>query len=400
MEDWKKQLYICWLVMFIHMSGMAMILPFLPLYIRELGVSDPKALSVWSGIIFGVSFLVSGALSPMWGNLSDKYGRKAIILRSTFGICVVCALMSSVTNIYQLLFLRIMHGFFGGVVQAFIALASEKIPKEKTGQGLGILQTSMIMGGVLGPLIGGVLADHLGYRTVLFIISLLTFLAGLLTIFFLTESKKLKTVKTTISDNIKLVLASKHLMTITVIQFVIQFSLMLVQPILPLFIQALYRSTNVGTLIGIVFAITGLATMLFTPIWGKIGDKKGHRKILSQSLLIMSIVYLPQALVMSVWQLIPVRVIVGIFAAGIVPAINTIIVKNTPETRRGGVLGIINSFSLFGTALGPMIGGSMAAVFGIRFSFVVTALILFLTWYFSRNVFNESDRPGGLLQNE
>ena len=103
---------------------------------------------------------------------------------------------------------------------------------------------------------------------------------------------------------------------------------------------------------------------------------------------------------MSVWQLIPVRIIVGIFAAGIVPAINTIIVKNTPETRRGGVLGIINSFSLFGTALGPMIGGSMAAVFGIRFSFVVTALILFLTWYFSRNVFNESDRPGGLLQNE
>lgn len=399
MEDWKKQLYICWLVMFIHMSGMAMIMPFLPLYIKELGITDPKALSVWSGIIFGVSFLVSGSLSPMWGNLSDKYGRKTIILRSTFGICVVCALMSSVTNIYQLLLLRILHGFFGGVVQAFIALASEKIPKEKTGQGLGILQTSMIMGGVLGPLMGGILSDHLGYRTVLFIIALLTFCAGLLTIFFLTETKKVRTVKTKITDNIKLVLSSKHLMAITAIQFVIQFSLMMVQPIFPLFIQSLSKSTNVGTLIGIVFAITGLTTMIFTPIWGRIGDKTGHRKILSQSLLIMSLVYVPQALVMSVWQLLPVRVIIGVFAAGIVPSINTIIVKNTPENRRGGVLGITNSFSLFGTALGPMIGGSMAAVFGIRFSFVVTASILFLTWYFSRNVFKETDRPG-IIQSE
>ncbi len=400
MENWKKQLYICWLVMFIHMSGMAMILPFLPLYIKELGVTDPKALSVWSGVVFGVSFLVSGALSPMWGNLSDKYGRKTMILRSTFGICVVCALMSCVTNIYQLLFLRIMHGFFGGVVQAFIALASEKIPKEKTGQGLGILQTSMIMGGVLGPLIGGVLSDHLGYRTVLFLIALLTFSAGLLTIFFLTESKKIRTVKTTISDNIKLVLASKHLIAITIIQFIIQFSLMMVQPIFPLFIQSLYTSKNVGTLIGIVFAITGVTTMIFTPVWGKIGDKKGHRKILSQSLLIMSVVFVPQALVMSVWQLIPVRVIIGVFAAGIVPSINTIIVKNTPESRRGGVLGITNSFSLFGAAVGPMIGGSLAAVFGIRVSFVVTALLLFLTWYFSKNIFKETDRPGELIQNE
>jgi len=381
------------------MSGMAMILPFLPLYIRELGVSDPKALSVWSGIVFGVSFLVSGALSPMWGNLSDKYGRKAIILRSTFGICVVCALMSSVTNIYQLLFLRIMHGFFGGVVQAFIALASEKIPKEKTGQGLGILQTSMIMGGVVGPLVGGILSDHLGYRTVLFLIALLTFSAGLITIFFLTESKKIRMVKTTISDNIKLVLSSKHLITITAIQFVLSFSLMMVQPILPLFIQSLYKSTNIGTLIGIIFAITGLTTMIFTPIWGKIGDKKGHKRILSQSLLIMSLVYIPQALVMSVWQLLPVRIIIGVFAAGIVPSINTIIVKNTPENRRGGVLGITNSLSLFGNALGPMIGGSMAAVFGIRVSFVVTALLLFLTWYFSKNVFKETDRPG-IIQNE
>ena len=400
MEDWKKQLYICWLVMFIHMSGMAMILPFLPLYIKELGVTDPKALSVWSGIVFGVSFLVSGSLSPMWGNLSDKYGRKAIILRSTFGICVVCALMSCVTNVYQLLFLRIMHGFFGGVVQAFIALASEKIPKEKTGHGLGILQTSMIMGGVLGPLMGGVLSDHIGYRAVLLLIAILTFSAGLLTIFFLTETKKIRTVKTKITDNIKLVLSSKHLMAITAVQFVLSFSLMMVQPILPLFIQALAHSKNVGTLIGIIFAATGLTTMLFTPIWGRIGDKKGHKNILSQSLLIMSIVYVPQAIVMSVWQLLPIRIIIGVFAAGIVPSINTIIVKNTPENRRGGVLGITNSFSLFGNALGPMIGGSMAAVFGIRFSFVITASLLFLTWYFSRKVFKETDRPGGIIQSE
>ena len=123
MESWKKTLYISCAIIFFLSAGLGMLIPFLPLFIKELGISDPKAQAAWSGIICGVPYVFTALLAPLWGTISDKYGRKLLILRTTFGISVIALLMSLVTNVYQLLVLRILHGICGGTMPAFIALA-------------------------------------------------------------------------------------------------------------------------------------------------------------------------------------------------------------------------------------------------------------------------------------
>lgn len=148
--------------MFFHSAALGMLVPFLPLFIKELGIPDLKAQAAWSGIIYGVAFLFTALLAPLWGTVSDKYGRKPLILRTTFGISAVAFLMSFVTNVYQLLVLRILHGICGGSIPAFIALVSRGLPEDKTGQGLGTMQSSILAGNLVGPFIGGLLSDWIG----------------------------------------------------------------------------------------------------------------------------------------------------------------------------------------------------------------------------------------------
>jgi len=377
MASWKKILYISWGIIFFHNAGLGMLLPFLPLYVKELGVVGLKAQSAWSGILFGVTYFFSGLLAPFWGTMGDTYGRKPLILRTTLGISLIALLMSLATNVYHLLALRILHGACGAMIPAFTALVSRALPEDKTGQGLGTMQTAIFAGNIMGPFIGGLLADLIGYRNVLLVISFLTLTAGALTSLFLHEPPRDRAkTRTTVVHNIKLVLASPSLKLVAMTMFTIQLALYIVQPILPLFIVSLHGKGNSATMVGLVFAITGFSTLLFAPYWGKMGDKKGHKKILAQSLLFAGIAYFPQALVSSAYQLLPLRALMGFFVAGIMPSTQSMIVKNTSDSQRGGVLGITHSVNLCGQAIAPLIGGFIGALFGFRTAIIATSILL------------------------
>jgi DHA1 family multidrug resistance protein-like MFS transporter len=393
MESWKKTLYISWAVLFFHTAGLGMLMPFLPLYVKELGVTDPKAQAVWSGIIYGVAYIFTALLAPLWGTISDKYGRKPLILRTTFGIGVIALLMSFVTNVYQLLGLRILHGICGGTMPAFIALVSRGLPEDKTGQGLGAMQTALLAGNLIGPFMGGVLSDLIGYRNVLLVIALLTLIAGITTLLFIHEQKRDPAqARSSVLDNMKLVTANINLRMVCIVILATQFSIFIVQPILPLFIASLHGTGSTASMVGLVFSVTGLATMLFTPYWGKAGDKKGHRNVLIRSLLFNGIAFFPQALVTSVYQLLPLRAVIGFFVAGIEPSTQSLLVKNTNDSQRGGVLGITHSVRLCGQALGPLVGGALGALFGYRVPFVLTAVLLILIAYFFGKYLRDTDQ--------
>ncbi len=400
MEAWKKVLYISWGIILFHGAGMAMLIPFLPLYVKELGIADVGAQSIWSGIIIGATPLAAGLLAPFWGTISDKYGRKPLILRSTFGISIVVFLASHATDVYQLLFLRIMHGICGGVMPAFTALVSLTLPKDKTGEGLGTLQTAIFSGNIIGPFIGGLLADWLGYRSLFLVISFFTLMAGIATLIFIHEPRRDPSkIRAKVVHNIKLVISTPNLRMVAVCIFIIQFALFIVQPILPLFIASLSGKNDSATMVGLVFAITGLTTLLFAPYWGKAGDRKGHKTILSQSLIFSGLVFFPQALVTAAYQLLPLRAVLGFFIAGIVPSTQTMIVKNTTDEQRGGVLGITHSVHAFGHALGPLVGGIIGAVFGYRSVIILTSLLLICIWYFFSKFVKKTEPPSITLIN-
>lgn len=168
MINWKKNLYVMWICQFLAMVGMSSVVPFLPLYIRELGVTTIEETSKWSGLVFAGPFFVSLFLSSIWGNLGDKYGRKIMTIRATFGLATAQVLIGFSQDINQLFLFRMLQGGLSGFLPAAMALIASNTPEEKTGYSLGVLQSSTAAGTVLGPLLGGVIADLISFRAVFF----------------------------------------------------------------------------------------------------------------------------------------------------------------------------------------------------------------------------------------
>ncbi len=384
MEQWKKNLYALWGMQFVSVLGMSMILPFIPFYIRTLGITNLNDVSLWSGITMGIGFIFSAIFSPIWGDFSDRYGRKVMIIRAVFAIAILNLLMAFARNVYDLLILRILQGCFGGFVGASAALVSTSVPQQKMGYAFGILQTSMIAGSIGGPFIGGVLADLVGYRFVFILTATFIFIGGLIVTIMVKEEKHLlsKEKGGGIIENIKSVFASKQLFVIMLVQCVIQIAVMVLQPILPLFISSFQKDVKyVATITGLVFSSTAITTLFASSFWGKKGDVLGHKKSLSVCLLGSAILMAPHFFIKNIGQLLLLRMGLGVFVAGISPSTQTMITAYIPRKKRGGMMGIANSFSMIGMAMGPLLGGFLGAKFGLRIPFLVTSALLFITFW-------------------
>jgi len=184
--NWKKNLYVVFFAEMIAITGMAFVIPFLPFYIKELGISDIKQIANWSGVLIGAPSLIMVIVSPIWGCLADRMGRKLMIERAMFGGAITILLMSWTTNIYQLFILRLIQGALTGTIAACTALISASSPSKKMSYSLGLLQTGIFLGNFLGPLLGGISADVWGFRNSFRITAILLFVSGFL-IFLLVE---------------------------------------------------------------------------------------------------------------------------------------------------------------------------------------------------------------------
>ena len=162
MAYWTRNLYILWFGCFFSSMSYTLVVPFMPLFLQDLNVTT--GVEAWSGAILSVSYLMSAIMSPIWGSMADRYGRKAMIIRAGFGMATCYALQYLVTNQYQLLALRALNGVFSGFIPASTALIATNTPEEKIGSCLGIVQTGHASGTIMGPLMGGLLSQFLGKR--------------------------------------------------------------------------------------------------------------------------------------------------------------------------------------------------------------------------------------------
>ncbi|MDK8393032.1 MFS transporter, partial [Lactobacillus gasseri] len=184
---WKKNLFVLSIAVFIAGISFSEIMPFLPLYIDTLGHFTHQQLNFWSGFIFSGVYFVSAVISPWWGKLADKKGRKLMILRASLGMAIVLGSMGLVTNVWQLFFLRMLQGVFAGFVSNSNALIATETPKEKSGQALGTMSSAFTAGNLLGPFLGGALASAFSYRVTFFITGGLLLISFLLSLFFVHE---------------------------------------------------------------------------------------------------------------------------------------------------------------------------------------------------------------------
>jgi MFS family permease len=387
MQLWKRNLVVLWFANFTVMAGMSLVMPFLPLYIKDLGVTDPAELTKWAGLVFSGTFMMSAIFAPIWGALSDRTGRKVMLLRSALGMAVVMGLMGFTTHVSQLFFLRLAMGVVSGFIPAAVSLMATNTPKEHVGYALGTLATGGVSGQIIGPLLGGVLANFLGFRHVFLVTSGLLLVATLIVFLLVKEEFKkpdpnaaAAKQKKNWKDEIR---ALKPVWPMFVVAFLITFSMMMIDPLMSVYVSELApASQNVALLAGMVTASTGIANILFSPRLGKLGDRIGYKRVLLIALCGAALMYLPQAFVSAPWQLMICRFGLGMCMGGLMPQVNSLLRTYAPTEMQGRIFGYSTSAMFIGNLCGPNVGGFIGGHFGLSTLFFVScgALLLNAVW--------------------
>ncbi|QIR09880.1 Staphyloferrin B transporter [Lentilactobacillus hilgardii] len=361
--------------------GFSEVMPFLSLYVDTLGNFSHDQLSLYSGFAFAATYLVTALASPFWGKLADRTGRKLMLVRASAGMAIVFFLMGLVTNVWELIGLRLLQGVFSGYISNANALIATQVPKSKSGQALGTLVTGNVSGTLLGPLLGGILASLFSYRVTFFITGFLLLSVFFLTLFLVHEDFKpvAKTMMLSTRGVIKRLTNSKLVFGMFITTMIIQAANNSIAPILALYVrQIMHNSATTTFYSGIVAAVPGIATLVTAPMLGKLGDRIGTDRIIIIGFFLAIVVYIPMAFVTNIWQLIALRFLIGIANASMLPAVQAILAKNTPFEVTGRVFSWNQSFQAMGNVAGPMIGSVISSEFDYAGVFISTAVLVVL----------------------
>ncbi|MCT8975677.1 multidrug efflux MFS transporter [Clostridium sp. CX1] len=380
MEIWKRNLIVCWFGMFVTAIGLSQIAPVLPLYIGQLGVHDTAQIEQMSGITFGVTFIILAIFSPIWGQAADKFGRKPMLLRASLGMAVVIFCMGFVQNVYQLMILRMLQGVVAGYSTACTTLIATQTDKEHAGWALGVIATSSISGSLLGPMVGGYLEETIGLRSIFFMTGVLMLIVFALTYIFVKENFRKSDRKVLKFKEVwDLIPNPALLVTMFITAFILQLAFYSIEPIITVYITQLSQNTeHIALISGIAFSASGLSSIIAAPRLGKLSDRIGAQKVMLAALIAAGIIFIPQAFVKSPFQLTVLRFLLGLATAGLTPSVNVLIKKITPNSLTGRVFGFSMSAQYLGTFAGSILGGQVAAYFGIRYVFFITSILLLI----------------------
>jgi DHA1 family multidrug resistance protein-like MFS transporter len=388
MPIWKRNLIVCWFGMFVKSVGMSQIAPVLPLYIKHLGVENAALIAQFSGIAFGITFIISALFSPIWGYAADKFGRKPMLLRASLGMAVIISIMGFAQNVYVLIGLRLLQGAITGYSTACTTLIATQTDKEHAGYALGTLSTANIAGSLLGPMIGGYIGDNFGLQNVFFITGALLLVAFVTTAFFVKESFIRQDKKAIGIKEVWNSVPGKSLtVTMFVTFFILSVALYSVEPIVTVYVTQLSRNAgHIALLAGMVFSASGLANIIAAPRLGRLSDRIGAQKVILVALVAAGLIFIPQAFVKNPWQLMGLRFLLGLTTGGLGPSVNILIKKITPDSLTGRVFGLNMSAGYLGVFGGSVLGGQVAAYLGIRYVFFITSALLLINaaWVYKK----------------
>ena len=405
LREWRRNLYAMWIAQTLSIVGFSFTSPFIPLYLRDLGVTDTRDVIWWAGVMNTGSAIIMALSAPLWGAVADRFGRKPMVLRAMFGGALVIGLMGLAPNVYVLLALRLIQGSLTGTVTASTTLVASITPRDRVGFSLGLMQTAVFSGNSFGPLVGGIIADALGYRVSFGITGALLGLAGVLVLALVRERFERPAAGATRPPLFKGMFAplSNPLLRALVVALVLlSAGNMAIAPLLPIFVAQLAGDTgdtgsggNTASLAGATIGIGGLTSAVAAVAIGRIADRVGHRRILVACSFVAGLLYLPQALAQHPWQLIALRGVHGIAMGGMMPTANALIAGVTEPETRGAVYGLTSAASSFGSAVGPLGGATIGAQFGLRAVFPVTSVVLLFISAWVARTLGRAPAPAG-----
>lgn len=391
MESWKVNLISVWFGCLFTGLAISQIIPFLPLYVEQLGVTDPSSLTLWSGLIFSVTFMVSAIVSPMWGSLADRKGRKLMLLRASLGMGIVIFLQAFVTDVWQLFLLRALMGLTSGYIPNAMALVATQVPRERSGWAMSMVTTAQICGVIMGPMMGGFLADWVGLRAVFLITSGLLLTSFLITLFLIKEGGQPRVKK---EDKLSGTMVFRSLgnpgliISLFLTTLTIQLCNGSISPILTLFVRELEPNVqNIAFISGVVAAIPGVSALFSAPTLGKLGDRIGAQRILFSALILTFVLFVTMSWAGSAFQLGALRFLLGFAEGAMMPAVQTMLLRYSSDRVTGRIFGYNQSFMYLGNVVGPLIGSGVSAIGGFRWVFAATAVVvlantvqLIVTW--------------------
>jgi len=376
METWKRTVYISLVCVFCIAFGVSQLAPILPLYFHDLGVQTPEAMSLWSGLATGATYIIVCIAAPFWGRIADKRGRKITLIRSSFGMALCNILIAFQTTPEGVVLIRLIQGLVSGFYSASITLIASESPIERTGWALGLLASANLAGSLIGPLLGGYIADTVGIRNDFIIVGIIMSLAGLLAAVFIHEDYKPKAnvEKLSISKLKEQIPEFNSVIALCVASFIYAICIMSLQPVISVYIKGIVPSDteNLAFIAGAVFSAMGIAQLMSSSPLGKLVDKIGPRKVLVISLIYVGILNIPQAYVSDVYQLAIIRFLQGFGLGGMLPALNTYLSSKTPREFTGQVFSYNQSCLFFGYFLGSVGGASLMAWLGFTTLFWVS----------------------------
>ena len=384
--NWKRNLFVTWLGCFLTGAAFSLIMPFLPLYVETLGVTGHQALNMWSGLVFSITFLFSAIASPFWGGLADRRGRKLMLLRSALGMAIVMLLMGMAQNIWQFLALRAVLGLLGGFIPNANALIATQVPRNRSGWALGTLSTGGVSGALIGPLIGGLLADQYGLRPVFYITAGVLLACFVLTLLYVKE--QVTPVQKKDMLHARQVFAAlkspKLILSLFVTTMIIQIATGSIAPILTLYVRDLAGNIhNLAFVSGLIASVPGVAALMSAPRLGKLGDRIGPERILVFMLIVSVLLLIPMAFVQTPWQLGVLRFLLGAADGALLPAVQTLLIYNCTNQVAGRIFSYNQSFRDIGNVSGPLMGAAVSASYGFRAVFCVTAVVVLFNAIYS-----------------
>jgi len=333
---------------------------------------------MWSGVVAASSFLTTAIISPLWGKVADRYGRKPMLIRASLGMSTIMILTGFSSSVIQLLLMRTIFGLFSGFNSNAIALIAAQTPKEDSGRVLGTLNTALVSGVLVGPIFGGAIAQFFGYSKIFFVTGALILVAFLTTVtlvketFVKPEKKDIKTTK----EIFQQVKAPRLIIALFLSTMILQMTNMSINPILSLYVREIVGNTNnINLLCGIVAAAPGVASIFAAPRFGALGDRVGTHKVLIFGFSFAAILFIPMALVTNVWQLVGLRFLLGISNGALLPGIQALLSRNTPREATSRIFSFQQTAQSSGSVIGPLLGGAIAGILDYKYVFFVTAAL-------------------------
>ncbi len=396
----NRTLWLMVAIQFFMTLSFTVLSPVMPLFLPQLGVHGEAAIDLWTGVLNAATPFVAAFASPLWGRLSDRKGRKVMLLRSMVAVSIFTGLMGLSQNVWEFFAIRALMGAFSGFSASAITLVASQTPDRRLGYALGWLSTGQLIGGLMGPLLGGFVADVSGSNRVPFFVT--SVIATCVTIMAAIAVREVvrpdaKAAGKRAAPSFRAIIASGGLLPLFVVLLLAQLGVRSVQPVITLYVQTLVGNVPaLATLSGLAFSVTGFADVMASPFLGKRSDVLGYRRVLLISLFGAALFSAPQAFATSYWVFVAERFGVGLFIGGILPTANALIARMAGPSQRGAVFGLTASATFLGNSIGPLTGGAVAAAFGLHWVFLVTAAMLLgslvWTWNAVPASFNHPDR--------